>query len=358
MENLNFGRAGGKTAAEICSGIRLGWNLGNTLDAPSGETAWGQPVTTLEMIKTLKNLGFDALRIPVSWGLHMSGEKIDKRWLDRVREVAGYACSQGMYVVINSHHDNDFYYPNPQNSDKAVRYIGCVWSQAACAFKDFGERLIFECMNEPRLAATPHEWVFDPENQDCIDSARVINLCNEAFLKAVRDSEEGGADGAFHRTVLLSCYAASPTAALDESFKTPADYGDRHALLSVHAYCPHLLCMDGSYKNREFVRPDYTREIEDFYERIAEKYGFGGAMVTETGCTDKQNPAARQEWGREFVSAGKKRGMPCFIWDNSEVSGPSDTDGTEKFGLFDRRGLRVFSQSESYYKGIVEGSLS
>ena len=142
MENLNFGRAGGKTAAEICSGIRLGLNLGNTLDAPSGETAWGQPVTTLEMIKTLKNLGFDALRIPVSWGLHMSGEKIDKRWLDRVREVAGYACSQGMYVVINSHHDNDFYYPNPQNSDKAVRYIECVWSQAACAFKDFGERLI------------------------------------------------------------------------------------------------------------------------------------------------------------------------------------------------------------------------
>ena len=116
--------------------------------------------------------------------------------------------------------------------------------------------------------------------------------------------------------------------------------------------------MDGSYKNREFVRPDYTRGIEDFYERIAEKYGFGGAMVTETGCTDKQNPAARQEWGREFVSAGKKRGMPCFIWDNSEVSSPSDTDGTEKFGLFDRRELCVFSQSESYYKGIVEGSLS
>ena len=61
------------TMTEILDEMKIGWNLGNTLDAPNGETAWGQPVTTKEMFDTLKELGFNTIRVPTSWGLHTSG---------------------------------------------------------------------------------------------------------------------------------------------------------------------------------------------------------------------------------------------------------------------------------------------
>src|SRR5688572_166801 len=32
------------TAVQIAANIRLGWNLGNTLEAIGGETAWGNPL--------------------------------------------------------------------------------------------------------------------------------------------------------------------------------------------------------------------------------------------------------------------------------------------------------------------------
>ncbi|HKL98384.1 MAG TPA: glycoside hydrolase family 5 protein, partial [Mobilitalea sp.] len=53
------------TAAELVGEIKIGWNLGNTLDATgngssiSSETSWGNPITTEDMIKTVKNAGFN-----------------------------------------------------------------------------------------------------------------------------------------------------------------------------------------------------------------------------------------------------------------------------------------------------------
>ena len=59
MENLEFAKS-----------LKIGWNLGNTFDAPAGETAWGNPLTTEELIRTVKELGFDTIRIPISWWQH------------------------------------------------------------------------------------------------------------------------------------------------------------------------------------------------------------------------------------------------------------------------------------------------
>ncbi len=70
-----------ETAHEAVKNIRVGWNLGNTLESNSGdtlnmwiehwtkrlpseyETAWGQPVTKPELMKMLKGAGFNAVRI-------------------------------------------------------------------------------------------------------------------------------------------------------------------------------------------------------------------------------------------------------------------------------------------------------
>lgn len=82
--------------------MKAGWNLGNTLDAMPGETSWGQPYTTREMIDALKGLGFGLIRIPVSWGGHTSGApdyRIEPEWLDRVETVVGWALDAGLRVI-------------------------------------------------------------------------------------------------------------------------------------------------------------------------------------------------------------------------------------------------------------------
>ena len=64
--------------------MRLGWNLGNTLDAIDDtgwvgsemgiETCWnGGYKTSKEMIDAVKAAGFRTVRIPVSWHNHVDG---------------------------------------------------------------------------------------------------------------------------------------------------------------------------------------------------------------------------------------------------------------------------------------------
>ena len=96
----------------------LGWNLGNTLDAfdytvkvsndgLDSETMWGNPETTEEMIQELLFKGFRTLRIPVTWHNHFIDDNytIDPKWMKRVKTIVDWGINNGLYVIINSHHD-------------------------------------------------------------------------------------------------------------------------------------------------------------------------------------------------------------------------------------------------------------
>ena len=61
--------------ADMVADMRIGWNLGNTLDATGGsglssETSWGNPKTTKEMIDAIVDEGFNVIRIPITWDGH------------------------------------------------------------------------------------------------------------------------------------------------------------------------------------------------------------------------------------------------------------------------------------------------
>lgn len=155
-----------------------GWILGNSLDATGtglgSETSWGNPKTTKEMIDAVHDAGFNTIRIPVSWGKHTSGSDytIDSAWMARVKEVVNYAYEDGMYVILNIHHDNSsakdktiYYYPDSKHKEASLKFLTSVWSQISEEFKDYNDHLIFETLNEPRLVGTNDEWWIDPNNQ-------------------------------------------------------------------------------------------------------------------------------------------------------------------------------------------------
>lgn len=106
-----------ESAHDAVDNMKVGWNLGNTLDVPKTkddreipaaeyETLWGNPVTTREMIKTVKAAGFGVVRVPITWDPHVDDAgNIDEAWMDRVEEVVNYVLDEGMYCIINVHHN-------------------------------------------------------------------------------------------------------------------------------------------------------------------------------------------------------------------------------------------------------------
>src|SRR5690606_30364005 len=71
-------------AVELAAKMHIGWNIGNTLEASGGETAWGNPMVTQELIDAVKRGGFNAIRIPCAWNQYLSNEsnaEISDAWL-------------------------------------------------------------------------------------------------------------------------------------------------------------------------------------------------------------------------------------------------------------------------------------
>ena len=338
----------GTEAMAFTRGLKAGWNLGNTFDAADCdwlsdpmryETAWCGIQTTSQVFALVKDAGFGAVRIPVSWHNHVSGSDfaIDTQWLARVREVAGYALEQGLYVILNSHHDTGtaYIYPDREHLENSAQYVRCIWRQLAEAFRDVDEHLIFEGMNEPRLVGTDLEWYLNPGDARSTEAVQCINVLNQVFVDAVRAS--GGYNAT--RYLMVPGYGASLAGALHASFVLPSDGAGDRLILSVHAYTPYDFALrdPAEANSRDTFDAGDTRDradIEYLMDQLYRRFIQNGIPVVlgEFGARDKGgNLQARADYAAFFTASAAACGIPCFIWDNAAFSG----DG-ELFGLLDR----------------------
>ncbi len=335
-----------------------GWNLGNSLDANSkdglaAETSWSNPATTREMVEAVHDAGFETIRIPISWGKHVSGDEytVDGEWMARVKEVVDYAYEDGMHVVINIHHDNlganqtpspstPGYYPTSEKKEESLKFITSVWSQVAEEFKDYDEKLVFETLNEPRLAGTNNEWWFDANNPnaDCVDAVKTINEFNQSAVDAIRSS--GGNNSS--RYIICPAYAASEYGCTTSEFKLPDDPANK-IILSVHGYVPQDLCLgsttdDTSAKATQFSDA-YKKQVEDFYGRLNTNFVSKGipVFVGETGVSNKNNNSARAAWAKATYENAAKYGIVNVLWDNNAKNGANKS---ENHWHFDRKTLK------------------
>ena len=182
------------TASELVSEMKTGFSLGNTMDSTIGknngepyeyETGWGNQVTTREAIQGIADSGFNVLRVPVSWGEHLSSDgsyTIDKAWLDRVNEIVDYGLDAGMFVILNTHHE-EWLFPDEAHFEANSEELAKLWSQIAERFSGYNEKLIFEGLNEPRKRDTIYEWNGGDE-----EGQQVVNKLNAVFVETVRNS--------------------------------------------------------------------------------------------------------------------------------------------------------------------------
>lgn len=326
------------SAWEFVKNLTFGWNLGNTLDGGSRnafdspkahETAWGNPVTTDGVAKLLKDTGFGIFRVPVTWSSHIGNPPnfiITPEWIDRVREVVDYGISNGLYVILNLHHEN-WHFPSYENYDAAEARLTKIWGQIAAKFKEYDEHLIFEAMNEPRMNRTKYEWTGGTP-----EARNVINKLNAAFIQTVRSA--GGNN--IHRQLMIPTYAASS----DETVMRDLVVGeyDKNIIVSVHAYTPYLFALsEEDVKEWSPDNPKDTKDIDSLFGRIDDIFLSKQIPVImgEMGARNKDNIDARVRWAKYYASKAREYGVPCIWWDNGAFTGNG-----ELFGLMDRRNLK------------------
>jgi len=340
-------RMKGVTAKDVVGQMKIGWNLGNTMDStnssalkmakPSAwETAWGNPVTSEELIDKIIDEGFNVIRIPVSWVDHIlpGGEyKIEEKWMNRVQELVDYAYSRGAYVILNTHHEG-WYDPYYENEEKASQIMRGVWTQIAERFKEYDEHLIFEGMNEPRKRNTPLEW-----NGGDKEGWEVVNNLNRVFIETVRLT--GGTNE--YRMLMIPGYAANCSVGI-RHLEVPE--GDDRLIVSVHAYEPYNFALNingtGLWKQDTYAIDNLMKSLDELFlsKGIPVIIGEMGAMHKPA----EGNEASRAEWAEYYISKATEYGVPCVWWDNGAFEG----DG-ELFGLINRETL------EWKYPLVVEG---
>ena len=60
------------------------------------------------MIDKIREMGFNAVRIPCAWDQYLSDEttyEIKSSWLSRVKEVVDYCMQNDLYAILNIHWD-------------------------------------------------------------------------------------------------------------------------------------------------------------------------------------------------------------------------------------------------------------
>ena len=220
------------TAKVLAAKMFAGWNLGNALEAPGDETAWGNPKVTQTFIDSIKAAGINTIRIPCAWDGYIENVstcKLKASWLARVKEVVDYCFKNNMYVILNIHWDGGWLENNPTYAKQyAVNAKQkALWEQIAVTFRGYDEHLLFAGANEVNIgSATPTAENFE-----------VQMSYNQTFVDAVRST--GGKNT--NRDLVIQAFNTNIDQAVSNLIVSNDNIQDR-LLVEVHYYDPWDFC--------------------------------------------------------------------------------------------------------------------
>ncbi len=325
-------------ATELAAKLGIGWNVGNSLEVPTGETTWGNPMVSEKLIQGVKAAGFTAVRIPCAWDSHIIDEntyEISPEWFSRVKEVVDYCINNDMYAIINIHWDGGWLEENPVYSlqDAINQKQEALWKQIAVYFRDYDEHLLFAGTNEV------HANYGTPSTENL----EVQQSFNQTFVTAVRST--GGKN--FYRNLIVQTYNTNVPYGV-QYHKMPNDVVEDRLMLEVHYYDPWDFCgqTDAGYKTEwgsshsdistwgqeTYLNEQFTSLKETFVDAgIPVILGEYGALLRSalSGQTLEKHLASHNYYLKTVTQAAIDNGVVPFIWDNGVT-------GNNGFGLFNR----------------------
>jgi aryl-phospho-beta-D-glucosidase BglC (GH1 family) len=350
------------SAVQLAAKINLGWNLGNSLEAIGGETAWGNPKATKALIDLVKANGFNAIRIPVSYDQYLANAttaQLKAEWLARVKEVVHYGVDNDMYVIVNIHWDSGWLENNCTEAKKSATNAKqkAFWEQIATTLRGFDEHLIFASANEPKVANATE--------------MAVLTSYHQTFIDAVRDT--GGKNA--YRTLVIQ----GPDTDIDKTNKLmltlPTDKVADRMMMEVHYYTPYqftLMDKDADWGkmfyywgagNRSTTdterNPTWGEEADlaKLFKSMKTQFVDKGIPVIlgEFGAIRRSNLTgsnlalhleSRAYYLKYVVQQAKANGMVPFYWDEGNI-------GSNGFGIFNRFNTSVADTQA--LKGLLDG---
>lgn len=239
-DNSGFSKSSIVLMGEMLKGINIGNQFesynNNIVDDSTAkdkvlfyETLWGNPKVSEKYIEYLASVGFDAVRLPISWGNHIDSKDnlISVAWLERIKKVVELIISNGMYCIINVHHDGSHKWKklvfDNAHKTQSMAYFANLWYQIGDYFKDYGYKLLFEPYNE----------VTDNDGSMSATTARETIAAEfaQAFINIIR-SQGGNNDKRF---LVIPNYSGVSFMS-NTTFNTLTDSASDKLLLTTHIY--------------------------------------------------------------------------------------------------------------------------
>lgn len=337
--NTNVGtkttvKAAAKTKSQLyVEAMGSGWNLGNSFDGfntdysqDTGETSWGNPVVTRELIHEIKERGFKSIRIPFTvMGRCDKDYNINKDFLDRYEEVVNWALDEGFYVMINLHHDSWNWMKNWQLNEYSPVYIEYtkIWEQLCETFKDADDHLMFESINEPQYNDATMDW-------GVATGVKHTNEINQTLYDICRNS--GGNNAT--RMLVFPTYTTNDAASVCTGL---ADYieslNDENIIATFHYYSQWVYSSNlGKTRFDEVLwqtdgkditpRNSLESSFDCVYDNLVSK-GIG-VVVGEYGLLGFDKSDYGLENGEtlkylEYINYyAKQKGICLMLWDNGQ----------------------------------------
>lgn len=339
---------GALTSVELAQELVPGWNLGNSLDAIGGETAWGNPATTQRLIDSVKAAGFRSVRIPVAWSSHFTDTStytIDSTWMARVEQVVGYVLKDSMYAVINEHWDGGWQQPTHADSAYVNNRLAAMWRQIAVHFRDYGNHLLFAGTNEIMITGN--------YNTPTVEYYTVQNSFNRTFVNTVRAT--GGRN--YYRYLFVQGFNTNIDYTVS-FLSVPSDVVENRLMVEVHYYDPYNFTLNinsaitqwgryatdpartetwanESYADGQFRKMKNTF-IDHGYGVILGEYGAIARLSLGSPALNAQYESYRRYYMQYITRSLERHGLVPMYWDNGYT-------GNSGLGIFDRStGTRVY----------------
>lgn len=324
----------GVTSVELTRLMGIGWNVGNSLDAVGGETNWGNPLITQQLINSVKAAGFKTIRLPVAWSKFSNAQNfvIQTAWMDRVEQVVNYALNADMYVVMNIHWDGGWMQPTYAQQNYVNNRLNIMWTQIANRFKNYDDRLLF--------AGTNEVMVDGDYGTPTVEYYTVQNSFNQTFVDTVRAT--GGKNATRHLVV------QGFNTNIDHTVNfavIPVDTVNDRLMMEVHYYDPYNFTLNtnsnitqwGSiatnpnatetWANEAYTNAQFQKMKTHFVDRGV------GVILGEYGVVSRLNVSGhvtyRNYWNEYITKSAYDRGLVPIYWDNGY-------SGDGGFALFNR----------------------
>ena len=270
----------------------------------------------------MKAKGYDSIRIPFTTFTRTDENYIiNETFFKRYEDVVNYALDAGFYVMVNLHHDSSEWldlWDGNKESEEYGRFVA-LWEQLADRFKDYGDHLMFESINEVCFenSVCPND---DLQNE----FVKEINL---AFYNIVRNS--GGNNGT-RMLVLPTTYTNHGLQYSEYLADYMEDLNDPNLIATVHYYSTSIYAFTCNIGLASFDEEHWgttaRKEIDNFYNCLKTAFTDKGIGVVigeyglfNMGSKNSLNDGEVLKYIDYMNYKGQELGICTMLWECGNI---------------------------------------